>query len=73
MISVGLYSLTGFAVHVIHISVQCSLRGCFFRLGLLPSLVAFCSFAAGELAAAKMITKLRDLNSFEISIQTDTF
>ena len=27
-----------------------------FRLGLLPSLVAFCVFAAGELAAAIMIT-----------------
>ena len=27
-----------------------------FRLGLLPSLVAFCGFAAGELAAAIMIT-----------------
>ena len=73
MISVGLYSLTGFAVHAIHISVQFSLRGCFFRLGLLPSLVELCGFAPSELAAAKMITKLWDLNSFEISIQTDTF
>ena len=30
----------------------------FFSGGLLPSLVAFCGFAASELAATKLITKL---------------